>query len=640
MDNGNSSKSDDTVVIAQIEAFKRRVPILYAVLVINTAALALTHYGLAPRYLTVDAPLAFSLIMAFRAMHWFNLGKRTIASDEARRMIRRTTVLAAVLAIAMLVWGCMLYSQSYDISDISSGITRRGQAVLYIGLTVIACISLLMHVRFSALLVTLLVIVPFFCFLFTHGTLVERAVAVNLGLVAAAMLYVVYVFSEDFESLVRSKAELRAISQHQEKLANTDSLTGLANRRKLFLTIDELKANGTSYSLVIIDLDGFKQVNDVYGHPVGDIVLQRVAERISASSLSAFCVSRMGGDEFAIIHPATDRRHVMEICKSIIEACSAPLDVSGLPILVGASIGVTVMHASADRFGHGNAIEYADYALTHAKRNGKGHAELFSPEHEKSIRRAGLVEQCLRAADLRTELRLLFQPIVDSRTRDVVGFEALARWNNPVLGEVSPLEFIAVAERSSVIHALTKTVIEKALAAAADWPSAMRLKLNLSARDISDRTQMLAILSILNASDFSASRITFELTETALEDLDVIHSSVAMMRAAGVSLAIDDFGTGYSSLSYVHKLRPTLIKIDRSFVNRLCDDSENSESIIRTIVELCNNIGARSLAEGVETSEQASRLTALHVDEMQGYFFGKPESPDLTNLRFTKAKTA
>lgn len=620
----------DEVAVAQIEAFRRRVPILYAVLSINTIALAATHYGFAPPSLSVYAPSTVVAFMLARGIQWYRVRHGDIDAVQARRMIRQTTILAVLLALAMLTWGCLLYDMDYGVVPNVPGITRRGHAVLYIGLTVICCISLLMHVRLSALIITLIVIVPFCTFLLISGTSIERAVAINLGLVALGMLYVLFVFSEDFEALVLSKNELRAIGFHQERLANTDSLTGLSNRRRFFVVFDDMMSHHARFALLSMDLDGFKQINDVHGHPVGDAVLVEIAERISDCVPEAHCVARVGGDEFCVVYPLRSVDELAGVAERIVTACCKPIVLAHKTMAVGVSIGISEVDGPTECATHGNPIERADYALSHVKQSGRGRYEIFAPRHEQSIRRRSAVEQALRAADLDAEIQLVFQPIVCSETFEIVGYEALARWHSPVLGEVSPAEFIPVAEQGETILALTRAVVAKALAEVAHWPERIRVKINLSARDIADHTQMLSILGLLERSGVAAIRVTFELTETAFsEDFDGISASLGLIRATGAGLAIDDFGIGYSSLSYVHRLDPDLIKIDRSFVQRLGQDC-STVSIIKTVVELCRNIGARSLAEGVETEAQRDTLIALGVEELQGYLFGRPGKVDST----------
>ena len=622
----------DEVAVAQIEAFRRRVPILYAVLSINTIALAATHYGFAPPSLSVYIPSAVVALMLARGIQWYRVRHGNIDAVQARRMIRQTIILAVLLALAMLTWGCLLYDMDYGIVPNAPGITRRGHAVLYIGLTVICCISLLMHVRLAALIITLIVTVPFCTFLLISGTSIERAVAINLGLVALGMLYVLFVFSEDFEALVLSKKELRAIGFHQERLANTDALTGLSNRRRFFAVFDEMMSDRGRFALLSMDLDGFKQINDVHGHPVGDAALVEIAGRISDCVPEAHCVARVGGDEFCVLYPLRSVDELAGVAERIVTACSTPIVLAHKTMAVGVSIGISEVDAPMECATHGNPIERADYALSHVKQSGRGRYEIFAPHHEQSIRRRSAVDQALRAADLDAEIQLVFQPIVCSETFEIVGYEALARWHSPVLGEVSPAEFIPVAEQGDTILPLTRAVVAKALAEAAHWPERIQVKINLSARDIADHAQMLWFLGFLERSGVAATRVTFELTETAFGgDLDGISASVGLIRATGARLAIDDFGIGYSSLSYVHRLDPDLIKIDRSFVQRLGQD-RSAVSIIKTMVEMCRNIGARSLAEGVETEAQRDILIALGVEELQGYLFGRPGKVDPTMM--------
>ncbi|MBE7183804.1 MAG: EAL domain-containing protein [Methylobacterium mesophilicum] len=620
-----SFAGSDDVVIAQVQAFKRRVPILYAALGVNTLAIAVTRVGQIPPLLSIWVPALILLAIAFRLVHWHRFRHVVLDATGARGAIRRTTMVALVLAVAMLAWSLALYP--YEVTrSVQGRITGHGQVVLYIALNVICCISLLMHVRLSALVVTTVVIPPFCAFLVWNGTTVEWAVAVNLMVVAGGLLYVMLVFSTDFEALVASKAELHAINAQQSQLANTDSLTGLANRRRFFGDLERACARSKPFAVMIVDLDGFKQINDLHGHGVGDAVLAAIGERIASHLPHALCVARMGGDEFAILAAEPPPLStIQDQGQDVIAACIAPVVVAGnLVVSVGASVGIHVVTDGGVATLPEKHLERADFALAFAKQGGRGRVEVFTPAHEERLRRIAAIEQAMRTATFENELTVLYQPIVDTQTRAIRGFEALVRWNSPELGRVSPAEFIPLAERSDLVHLVTREVMRKALADLALWPAHIRLKINLSARDLGSAQQMLHILSLIERSAVDPRRLTFEITETALGgSLDLLKASIRLIKAAGASLAIDDFGTGYSSLSYIHTLNPDLIKIDRSFTSRI-GTGDGAESIIKTVIELCRNIGARSLAEGTESREQVEILASLGCDELQGYYFGKP----------------
>ena len=620
-----SHVDSDEVAIAQVHALQIRVPILYAVLVINTMAMCITHFGIAPNPLTIYLPGLIVIGMTARAYQWYYMNLNTITAEHARRIIKTTTILSGIISVVLLAWATALYSYNSGKFSNLRGITEHGHTVLYIGITMACCVTLLMHVRVAALLTTLIVSIPFCGILLFNGTLVEWAVAINLALVTAAMIYVGTVFARDFTHLVDSRAELRLLHARQIELANTDTLTGLDNRRRFYSSLSEKVATGEPFAVMLADLDGFKQINDVYGHTVGDVVLREIAGRIACASSKNLCTARLGGDEFAVLVSGNvSPQELLHIGQGIIEVCSLPVRMDNLVVALGASIGINVVSREELKAPVARHVERADYALFHVKQTGRGRVEIFTPEHEQRIRRASLIEQALRAADLNSELSVVYQPILISRTGMLEGFEALVRWTSPSLGPVSPGEFIPIAERSDLIHAITRVVLRTAFMEASLWPSHVRLKINLSARDLSSSEQMIALVSILRKAAIDPRRLTFEITETAISDnFDEVQAAVLMIRATGASIAVDDFGIGYSSLSIIHRLNPDLIKIDRSFIKRL-GDGDGAAAMIKTIIEMCRNIGSRSLAEGVEEVTQVRELVALGCDELQGYVFSRP----------------
>lgn len=617
------TKQADDVVLAQAEAFTQRVPILYVILIVNTATLAYTHYSDASKVLTVYAPLAFILAMVVRLYHWYALRKSSLTVEQARAAVRVTTPIVLALSLLLLAWSLTLLN--LDVEGRHGLMSGDGHVVLYVALTVICCIFLLMHVRVAALSVAV-AIVPVFCaYLMSTGDKIEIAVAINLLLVCAAMTYVLFVFAHDFERSTRAKSRLRQLSERNRQLANSDAVTGLPNRRHLFAALDHCRQSAEAYGIILIDLDGFKQINDLYGHAVGDKVLVEASERLTKLLPHGATLARMGGDEFAILLPGQAHLDdIVALSNELIAAMRLPIILPETIAHLGATAGVSM----ADPFGDPECDHYnqADYALVHAKRRKRGLTEVFSPFHAQSIRMDGEIEQAMRQAGLDEEISIVFQPIVNASNAAVIGYEALARWHHARLGPVPPSAFVAVAERSDLIHRLTLNVLEKALAAAREWPDHITVKVNLSIRDLSSPEQVLRLISLVRRSAVDPKRVAFEITESVLcDDLNAVGSALNVLRAMGASVAVDDFGNGYSNLRYIHRLQPEIIKIDRSFVERLGEDPHVAR-MVKTIIEMCENVGARSLAEGAETATQVDALRSLGCDQIQGYYFGRPMS--------------
>ncbi|GHA18772.1 GGDEF-domain containing protein [Devosia pacifica] len=622
-----TAKSSDTLVVSQVEALKHRVPILYAVLGVNTFALAITHFRDVPHLISVYPPAVAILLMSLRSIQWFRLKDAAPPPHEARRRITQTTLLTALLSVALMAWSSVMYLHPGAAGASGIGIDRNGHTVLFVGITVVSCIVLLMHVRVTALLTTLIVIPPFCLVLAAHGSQVELAVSMNLVLVAAALTYVTVVFSRDFAHLVESRAAMDEMYSRQKHLASTDPLTQLDNRRRFNDQLNEALKTGQPCAVLLLDLDGFKMLNDAHGHAVGDRVLRVIAERLVEVSQGedALSIARMGGDEFAILRSRPpDALELYNYAERIIRQCKLPMKDAGLTVSVGVSVGVSEIRSSDFAESPSSHIERADFALFYAKQSGRGRVEFYTPEHESKIRRTAIVEQALKNADLDQEISIAFQPVYSAKTLNLQAFEALARWHNPSLGQVAPDEFIPLAERCGAVHRITCAVLHKCLREAGSWPEEVGLKVNLSIYDLSSREQMHRLLAIIEDSGICGARLTFEVTETAFSNqLDAVRDSLETLRALGCSIAIDDFGTGYSSLNALHLFRPDMIKIDRSFVARL-GSTDEGRAMIRTIIEMSHNLGASALAEGIEDEAQCRALMALGCDALQGYWFSRP----------------
>ena len=329
----------------------------------------------------------------------------------------------------------------------------------------------------------------------------------------------------------------------------------------------------------------------------------------------------------------------------MIACCSQPMTVNAFTAQLGASAGVC-FSAQEARSEPELIYTHADYALFEAKRSGRGRAETFNATHERSMRRESTIAHLLRTADFERELMPVFQPIVSAETFQIRAFEALARWTSPELGVVGPQEFIPIAERTDLIFGISRFMLRASLKWAAAWPDGILLKVNLSVRDLMSSEQTLSLLAELSRSGVAPSRVTFEITETILaESLEQIRLNVDIVRAAGCKIAVDDFGVGYSSLNYIHMLAPDMIKIDRCFVEKITSN-DTTRRVVRTIVELARNVGAVSVAEGVETAAQAQLLAELGCNELQGYFISRPvgaeSSVEMTRTKqnFVRVRTA
>ncbi|MDE2377208.1 EAL domain-containing protein [Bradyrhizobium sp.] len=615
---------------AQFDAFSKQIPLLYAILLTNTFAVSYTHLAVAPIWLSVVVPALLCAVGIARLFWWQRKRHRVHSDAEILHSLRVTNWTTLPIAAGFAAWSFALYPYGDSFA--------QGQIAFFMAVTVIGCIFCMMHLRSVALIVTIVVDVPYVLYFFATGEPTLKAIAVNNLLVTGAMVTVLFIYSRDFADLVASRKSLmaqqaatQALSDANFRLANLDSLTELPNRRRFFAELadafGDAQRNGSRLAVGIIDLDGFKPINDNYGHSIGDRVLIEVGRRIREAcegfATHRVAFARLGGDEFGLVvcgDPAD--QDLLALGQRIADRIRLPYQLDTAHNGLSCSIGFALYPRSATS---AEALyECADYSLYHAKRHVRGQTVIFSSEHEAEIRSRGVIENLLRTSDFGAEMDLAFQPIVDATSERTTGFEVLARWHSPRLGMVSPADFIPAAERIGLIRQLTQALLIRALAAARAWPDDIRLSFNLSAHDICSPDGILPLISIIERSGVAPRRLDFEITETAVAfDFRRAEESIATLKAMGCGISLDDFGTGYSSLSHVHRLPLDKIKVDRSFV---ADVNANpvSHKIIKSLTGLCADMEIACVVEGVETHDQLDSLRRLGCDYIQGYYFAKP----------------
>jgi diguanylate cyclase (GGDEF)-like protein/PAS domain S-box-containing protein len=415
--------------------------------------------------------------------------------------------------------------------------------------------------------------------------------------------------------------------QRATYMARHDALTWLPNRamflEKLNEGLDRVRTGAESMAILCLDLDDFKSVNDTLGHPIGDHLLTIVARRLGQLAEEGMTIARFGGDEFAILQFGDQPLAAIALAETVVRALARPVLIDGHEIETSVSIGIAM--APIDGQNGDVLMKCADLALYRAKAEGRGQYALFEPEmNERLIERRAL-ERDLRRAVVGLDFELHYQPQVRVSDGELVGMEALLRWNHAQRGFIPPSEFIPVAEETGLIVPLGEWVLQEACKAATQWPAHVRLSVNLSAAQFSRRHGLLAMVTrALGDAGLSPSRLELEITEAVLlreesRVFEILHG----LRTLGVCISMDDFGTGYSSLSYLHRFPFDRIKIDRSFICDL-DTRKDSAAIVRAIVSLGQNLDIAVTAEGVETAEQVEQLRALGCAEAQGYFFGRP----------------
>jgi diguanylate cyclase (GGDEF)-like protein/PAS domain S-box-containing protein len=413
-------------------------------------------------------------------------------------------------------------------------------------------------------------------------------------------------------------------------LARHDPLTGLPNRRVLAEALDKATAEaargGRFFAVLIIDLDRFKPVNDIHGHPIGDEILREIASRFGSVVRKTDTLARVGGDEFAAIIDCGTIGELAgeagaQLASRLVEKAEQPISIGDKTVDVGATIGIAL--CPNDGCDAETLLRAADMAMYRAKEGSRGTYCFFQRDMEIELRSRAALEDDVRRAVVGEQIVPFYQPLMNLTENRIVGFEILARWNDAKRGELSPELFIPVVERIGLISQLTYTLLRRACLDAREWPSDLSLSINVSPKHFGDPLLPVKFLAILSETDFPPKRLEVEITETALvTDPSGARAVLAALRDLGVTIALDDFGTGYSNLYHLRELRFDKIKIDRSFVMAMEADPESAK-IVNSVIALARNLGLPTVAEGVEQRETLNLLVRDGAQYGQGHFFGK-----------------
>ena len=407
--------------------------------------------------------------------------------------------------------------------------------------------------------------------------------------------------------------------------ARIDPLTGLPNRRALKERIDDDLAKlwpGLGIAILLIDLDGFKGVNDIYGHEIGDLVLAQAGERMRAALSFGTWLARLGGDEFAVLVPCSLRHRAAAEAEAVIAALAADICVGDVTVNLGASIGIA--HGPEDGSDTSSLLRAADIAMYRAKAGGRGRLKLFHGSMEQELRETAVLKADLRAAIASGQIVPFYQPVVDLRHGGIVEFEVLARWLHPTRGVLTPDRFIPLVESVGLATPLLVSLLRQVARDVAAWPPHLRFAINVFPVQLLDPGLIEKMCMVIGAGGLLASRFCIEVTEnTLVQDVARTQGVMDAAHAAGMTVALDDFGTGYSSLYHLRELPFDKLKIDRSFVQSMAADARNT-AYIGAIIALCGSLNLEVTAEGIESADSARRLVEMGCRYGQGFHYAPP----------------
>ena len=620
------SEPERALLRERFAALTRQLPWLYAILFANILGV---HLALKEETDISNIPAAtLVVIVGVRGIRWYRLGSQVMSDRIMRREMRGSFLTTLFFCIGACAWCINLYS------------TLAGQQRVEVAMfAILAAIGFgygMSSFPAAARIPHLTLALPLGTLLTTTGGPSEFGLGISLIILAVLTIRLLAVQDNVFKGLVWSRlateaekqravaAEMMAVAEQSrvKVIADTDSLTSLANRRGFLSAIDELAATEERrWALILLDLDGFKPINDTYGHATGDAILVEVSRRLqSLDGRRRGSVSRLGGDEFAIMQPCDSDNEALAIANRAVECLAMPFLLSGRRMILSACAGVSCVRAAE----LAQAMHCADIALYEAKRSERGSVAMFCDEMEQQVQRRTTIEQALCAPGLAAEIDLAFQPIFHLGTMELRSFEALARWHHSELGWIPPSEFIPITEQISVVHQLSEILLRRAAATARQWPDSVRLSFNLSCVQLCSPGIAAQVLAIIAEEGIKPDRLQIEVTETALlADFVLARRTLSRLHHAGVRMVLDDFGAGYASISYLREMSFDAIKLDGSLISSITEVGSGLP-LLQGVLALCRAMGLPCVAEHIETQTQLELLRRLGCRYGQGYHLAPP----------------
>jgi len=615
----------------RFRALQRQVPLLYVVIFSNMVGLYLAAGGRFESLL--DFPLLVGALIVIRVAHWLRVRNRTLAPERILNELRKMLLFAVVFSVAFCAWSFSLMATRPS--------TDHDFIILFASLAAIGCAYGVSRYPAAACTPLLLLGIPLSGRLIFTSDAAHVAMGVGLFSIILVLLRQLGLHDEGFRELVESRTAVtleRERAQRAERLAkaekakarliaDTDPLTGLANRRAFLRALGRRAAalirSPKGFALAMVDLDGFKPINDTFGHAAGDRVLEGIGSRLARAAGDGALIARTGGDEFALLLPRVRSMTGADSAgAAICAALQEPFLVDGREFRVSGCCGLTLLQPGDCEVEE--ALIRADTALYRAKESGRSGVAVFTPEMHEIHRRRILVEQALRLPATLDRIGLVFQPITDLATGELKAIEALARWHDDTLGRIPPDQFIPIAEQINVIEHISDKLLAEAAAQAARWATAVRLSFNVSAVQLCTAGSAHRLLAVLDRARLDPARLQVEVTETALlADFEVARENLQALRGAGARIVLDDFGAGHASISYLREMQFDGVKLDGALIDTI-GESLRSRRLLKGVLDLCEALGLPSVAEHIETEEQLRLLRELGCKEGQGFLLSPP----------------
>ena len=629
-DRREAENYDNAVLAAQYRMLAKHLPVIYTATLASGMLVAELFSHHTPPHVLFPALTLSTCITVIRLSYWLRVRTSPDTRDSMRATVQQAPWFAALHFGLISYWVVSILPYGNGPEQLT--------ALVFLALVTSGGVAFNTHLPKNIYVITAVGTVPLAIALIQIDAHLGFTMAAICVISIAGQIVYARHQHRSFLAAVRSRIEAendRREAEHARRdmarVADTDALTGIPNRRAFLASLGQLTTRLEPFGVAIVDLNGFKPINDLYGHTAGDNVLFTVANRLKAAVGERGTVARLAGDEFGVlITRDADTASILALGKSLVQSIERPIALEECVVRVSLSCGIAAYPDTS--LAPMRLLEQAVQAVSFAKRSGHGHVAMYDGEVETQEARRNLVESRLRTAIIQQSFDLAYQPIRHLSSSTITSYEALARWTDEHLGMVSPGEFIPIAEQTGLIGDLADILFQRAVQEACQWPSDIALSFNLSSVQFQNPNIAFKILSTLTSNGFPPTRLLLEITETAvLKDLDHAQLVIAQLRKTGIRIALDDFGVGYAGFGYVDRLTFDKLKVDRSFVNGMKDNARKRQ-IVSAIVDMCHRLDMTCVAEGIEEQDELDFLESIGCDSGQGYYLGRP-GPAPSSLR-------